>query len=169
MAIATAQARIDPSSVPGWGVDADSDNDPTYPMRDRTNGDDHGLTWPRPPLQAAGVEVLMSIEHDRRPAVFGTSSPPTGLSGAVRRRAFKFSESQWAHWLLLMLADRINMIEGAVDDFERGRPPNLVREWGLPAEWTYNRPALLRRLAIGVGAGALTVLVVSGLRGRERA
>ncbi len=25
---------VDPSKIPGWGVDADPRNDPTYPMRD---------------------------------------------------------------------------------------------------------------------------------------
>lgn len=31
----TSQA-IDPVDVNGWGVDADPQNDPTYPMRDRS-------------------------------------------------------------------------------------------------------------------------------------
>lgn len=122
---------IDPTTIPGWGVDADRDNDPTYPMRDREPGEARGLTWARPPLQRRDVEVLVSIEHKRLPAVFGTSAPPMGLSGAVRRRAFRYSESQWAHWLLLILADRINMVEGLIADLARGRPPNLLAEYGL--------------------------------------
>jgi hypothetical protein len=51
---------------------------------------DHGLTkdWQRPTQQQSDVEILQSIEHIRRPAVFGTSSPPSGLSGMLRRLAF---------------------------------------------------------------------------------
>ncbi|MBM0206084.1 hypothetical protein JNW90_26015 [Micromonospora sp. STR1s_5] len=40
----------------------------------------------------------------QRNAVFGTSTPPRWVSGMIRRQAFKFSESEWAHWLMLMTA-----------------------------------------------------------------
>src|SRR5690606_3546617 len=60
--------------IPGWGVDADPDNDPTFPMRDQSEDDAPGMNWARPGQQRAdGVEVLRSIEHERMPAVFGTS------------------------------------------------------------------------------------------------
>ena len=160
------EARIDPQSVPGWATDADPRNDPTFPIRSReAEPDDHGLTWTRPPLQARTVEVLTSIEHNRLPAVFGTTLPPKGVSGALRRVAFRFSESQWAHWLLLMLADRVNVVEGVVEDVRGGRPPNIPREFGLASEWTHNRPALLRRLALAFGVG----VVVAGVVSRSRA
>jgi hypothetical protein len=29
---------VDTSTIPGWGVDADPENDPTYPIRDRSTG-----------------------------------------------------------------------------------------------------------------------------------
>lgn len=162
--------RTDPSRVPGWGVDADPSNDPTWPMRQSPELDDHGLTWERPPQQPETVEVLRSVEHARTPAVFGTPCPPRGLSGVVRRQAFGFSESQWAHWLLLMLADRIDMVEGVGEDLARGHLPDLVQEWGLAAEWRHNRPAFLRRLAtvaaVGVVVGAGSVLLSRRRRDR---
>lgn len=43
------------------------------------------MDWNRPPLQPRSVEILRSIEHNRLPAVVGTSTPPRGLSGAVKR------------------------------------------------------------------------------------
>ena len=160
-----SQTRIDPASVPGWASDADPRNDPTFPIRRLDpDFDDHAMTWKRPPLQARTVEVLTSIEHNRLPAVFGTTLPPTGLSGALRRVAFRFSESQWAHWLLLMLADRVNVLEGVAGDLREGRPPNLAREWGLASEWKHNRPALVRRLAIAVGVGAIAAAIVARRR-----
>src|ERR1051326_5173938 len=81
-------ALVDTSTIPGWGVDADARNDPTYPMRDQRQ--DQGLTrqWDRPPVQQPDVEILQSIEHVRQPAVVGTSTPPSGLSGVLRRTAF---------------------------------------------------------------------------------
>lgn len=168
-AASRTRSRTDPSTVPGWGVDADPSNDPTWPMRERAEVDDHGLTWERPPLQPERVEILRSVEHDRTPAVFGTSCPPRGLSGVIRRRAFAFSESQWAHWLLLILADRIDMLEGVGEDLAQGRPPDLFREMGLAAEFRHNRPAFVRRLTIvavtGVAVGMGVVLLGRRRRG----
>ena len=34
------------------------------------------------------------------------------ISGAMRRLAFRWSESHWLHWLMLMGADRVNVVEG---------------------------------------------------------
>ena len=157
--IASANTPIDPASVVGWGVDADPKNDPTYPYRDRSA--DQGLTkdWQRPTQQESDVEILQSIEHIRRPAVFGTSSPPSGLSGMIRRFAFRWSESNWIHWLLLMGADRINMVEGVAQDLSHGKVPNIPGEMGARAEWRHNKKGFAIKtaavLAVGVGIYAL--------------
>ncbi|PSJ39849.1 hypothetical protein [Allosphingosinicella deserti] len=150
---------VDTSSVTGWAVDADPRNDPTYPYRERDK--DPGLTsnWQRPPVQQSNVEILQSIEHIRRPAVFGTANPPSGVSGMIRRVAFRYSESNWMHWLLLMGADRINVVEGVVEDLGRGKVPNIPGEMGVRAEWKHNKKGLATKVAvmaaIGVGAYAL--------------
>lgn len=163
---APALPRIDPAQVNGWGVDADRDNDPTYPMRQRGPDETPGLTWTRPPLQEPRVEILRSIEHNRLPAALGTSTPPSGVSGAVRRFAFRYSESQWAHWLLLMLADRINVVEGLVEDLRGGRAPNLWAEAGLGSELKYDRKGLAKAALVGVGVIAGLVLL-SRLRDQD--
>ena len=157
------QGRIDPRSVPGWGVDADPRNDPTYPMRNRQQDDSPGMNWARPPLQQPHVEVLRSIEHNRLPAAFGVSTPPRGLSGAIRRFAFRYSESQWAHWLLLMGADRINMIEGVFGDLFRGRLPNIFAEMGLGSELRYNRKHFIIRTVVVIAAIAIVIALVAAL------
>lgn len=156
--------RIDPSTVPGWGVDADPKNDPTYPMRDRSADDGLRADWPRPAAQRTDIEILQSIEHNRRPAVFGTSSPPRGLSGVIRRGAFTYSESHWLHWLMLMGADRIDMVEGILDDLVHGKVPNIPAEMGLRAEWQHNKGGLLMKLA---ATAAVTAAVVALARGRR--
>jgi hypothetical protein len=151
---------VDTSTIPGWGVDADPENDPTYPIRDRSQDDASGkMVWDRPPLQEPDVEILRSIEHNRLPAVVGTSAPPSGLSGMIRRAAFKKSESDWWHWLMLMGADRINVVEGVVQDLARAKIPNIPAEMGARAEWKHNKRGLVTKLAvmaaIGVAAAAL--------------
>jgi hypothetical protein len=146
----------DPALIIGWGVDADSRNDPTYPYRNRSK-DDHNGEWKRPAQQEPDVEILMSNEHKRLPAVFGTSSPPTGISGSMRRLAFRWSESNWAHWLLLLAADRVNMVEGLVEDLSRGYIPNIPREMGVPAEWRYNKTGFVKKIGVAtllVGSAA---------------
>src|SRR3712207_1752963 len=105
----------DPSQIKGWGVDADPKNDPTYPMKNRNNGEHAGYSWERPPQQPITIEVLHSNERPNVTSVFGTSTPPSGLSGVIRRIAFRYSESSYGHWLPLMLADRVSVVEGVLD------------------------------------------------------
>src|SRR5687768_7750845 len=71
--------------IDGWGIDADLRNDPTYPIKNRTNEEHAGNTWERPTLQEKHVEILSSNERNNLPAVFGTTLPPSGLSGVLRR------------------------------------------------------------------------------------
>jgi hypothetical protein len=141
--------KKDYSHIKGWGVDADPKNDPTYPMKNRNNGEHEGYSWERPPQQPITVEVMHSNERPNVTAVFGTSTPPSGLSGMIRRVAFKYSESSYGHWLPLMLADRVNVVEGVLDDLKRGHVPNVVEELGWKAEWKHNRRNLARRVLVG--------------------
>ncbi len=66
---------------------------------------------------------------------FGTSVPLKGLSGVIRRRAYdRYSEGQLAHWLLLVLGDRVDAIESHVASFATTRPDNPVTETGVLSE-----------------------------------
>ena len=158
------QTGKDTPQVEGWGVDADPKNDPTYPMKHRTDGEHAGYSWERPPQQPVTVEVLRSIERSDLTSAFGTSTPPAGLSGAIRRFAFGYSESSYGHWLPLMLADRVGVVEGFVEDLSHGRVPNVFAERGLRAEWEHNRTGLLRRALV---RGVLVAAAVRYFRGRE--
>lgn len=155
---------IDPSKVKGWGVDADPENDPTYPMKHRNNGEHAGYSWERPSQQSSDVEVLHSNERPNLTAAFGTSTPPAGVSGMLRRYAFKYSESSYAHWLPLMAADRVAVVEGIVSDLKHGHIPNIPGELGLKAELQHNRKEFLTRAIVGA---VITYAVVGYLR-REK-
>ncbi|GAB3326979.1 hypothetical protein GCM10027299_26850 [Larkinella ripae] len=151
----------DYSHIKGWGIDADPKNDPTYPIRNRPEGLDgldeqRGYTWERPTQQPVDVEVLRSTERPTVSAVFGTSTPPSGWSGAIRRYAFKYSESEYGHWLPLLLADRVNVMEGIIDDLKQGHVPNIFAERGWKAEWKHNPQGLTKKVLIGT---AVTVAV----------
>jgi len=147
--------------IKGWGIDADPKNDPTYPMKHRTNEEHKGYSWERPTLQPVDVEVLHSNERPNVTAVFGTSVPPSGLSGMIRRFAFNYSENSYLHWLPLLLADRVNVVEGIIEDFASGKVPNIFEEKGYVAEWKHNRTSLITKMAVlgAITAGAVMLLV----------
>lgn len=153
------------SHINGWGIDADPENEPTYPIKKYTGDDHKRINWERPPLQPATVEVLHSNERPNLSAVFGAANPPKGLSGAIRRYAFKYSESSYGHWLPLLLADRVNVVEGIVDDLKQGHVPNIFAEKGWAAEWKYNRKALLQKAAT---AAIVTFVVLVSLNKKKK-
>jgi len=134
-------------NIPGWGMDADPENDPTYPMKHANGADHQRLGYEKAPQQRQDMEVFHSIERPGITRVFGTSTPPAGLSGAVRRFAYKYSEATATHWMTLILADRINVIEGKVNDLKNGILPNPWIERGWKAEWKHNRTAFIGRAA----------------------
>lgn len=149
-----------PSQLPGWNIDNDPKNEPTYPMRTRTPDDHKGYSWERPTQQPINIEVLHSIERPNITAVFGTSVPPSGLSGAIRRFAFKYSENSYLHWLPLLLADRVNVVEGIVEDVSHGKVPNIFAEKGYAAEWKHNRTAFVAKMTTiaAVTIGSILIL-----------
>ncbi|HRO43234.1 MAG TPA: hypothetical protein PL009_10395 [Flavipsychrobacter sp.] len=153
--------------IKGWGIDADPENEPTYPMKKYTGDDHQRIHYQRPPLQQRTVEILHSNERPGVTAVFGTSTPPSGLSGAIRRYAFQYSEGSWGHWLPLILADRVNMVEGLVDDLKQGIIPNIWKERGWNAEWKYNRKGFVQKVVVAAAITTVAVMLLSGRKGRS--
>lgn len=43
--------------------------------------------------------------------VFGTGQPLRGVSGLVRRLAYSIRETKARHWMILLLADRVDVLE----------------------------------------------------------
>jgi hypothetical protein len=154
--------------IQGWGADLDHANRPAYPRERRPNRLE-GIHWHEPPQQQTqDVEVLRSNERPAMTPLFGSTVPPAGVSGRMRRFAFRFSENDLRHWLLLLAADRVQMVEGLIEDLSRGHVPNLYAEMGGPAELKHNpvgaaQKALVITVAVGVG-----YLLLSQRRNRRR-
>jgi hypothetical protein len=70
---------------------------------------------------------------------------------------------------MLMGADRVNMVEGIVQDLARARIPNIPAEMGMRSEWKHNRKGLVTKLAVtaAVGAAAFALFKWSGSRRRD--
>jgi len=152
--------------IKGWGADLDHANRPAYPMErmpPRLEGD-HSHP---PPQQAQTVEILQSIERPSITPIFGTPQPPSGMSGMLRRSAFKYSESDLRHWLILLLADRVNMVEGLGCDLMRGHVPNVFAEMGGKAEFKYNRQAAIEKAVVVSAVVGLGLLLWSQSRSRD--
>ena len=150
--------------IPGWGMDADPENEPTYPMKHYTGDDHKRINYERSVQQPQTVEILQSTERPRPTAVFGTTVPPSGLSGMIRRYAFQHSEDRYRHWLPLILADRINMFEGLIEDIKDGQFPNMIKERGLAMEWKHNRFGVIKKAA----TIALTGFIVVSMLKRKK-
>ena len=158
-------SRDELQHIQGWGADLDRKDRPGVPM-ERTpprfihqpDGD--------PQQQQEKVEVLVSSERPGITQVFGTVQPPSGLSGMIRRAAFKASENDLRHWLLLLLADRVNMVEGIADDLARGHIPNVLGEMGIKAEMKHNPAGLAKKVAIAAAVVGTAVYLMNR-RGRD--
>lgn len=153
-----------PKNIPGWGIDADPQNDPTYPMKHRNGADHERLNYTKPTQQDVDIEVFHSNERPGITRVFGTSVPPGGLSGVIRKFAFRYSESSYAHWVPLVVADRIDVFRGIFDDLRNGIIPNIFAEKGLKAEWKYNKKKVLVTATAGIMAIAAFIIIKKAKR-----
>jgi hypothetical protein len=121
--------------IPGWGSDLDLADRPSVPKLSREAGSATGAHWVRPEPQPGGESRERSIEHAHVTPVFGTAQPLSGLPGVVKRYAYRrFSEGRLAHWMLLVLGDRLDVATHRVIDALRGRPDRIVQETGIAAE-----------------------------------
>jgi len=59
-----------------------------------------------------------------------------------------------------LLADRINVVEGILDDLKHFRILNIFTERGMKADWKYNRKELVTKavIAAAVAGGVIMYL-----------
>jgi hypothetical protein len=124
--------------IPGWGVDLDPKDRPSVP-RERFDPHLNGAHWDFPENQPEKWPRERSIEHKFLTPVFGTSCPPKGMSGMMRKYAYRrFSEGRAAHWLILMAADRVDSLGSHLQSLLTLRPDNPITEIGILSEFTHH-------------------------------
>jgi hypothetical protein len=158
---------IDATLINGWGIDNNPLDEPNYPIKTYTGDDHKRKNWARPTLQTTDKEILKSTERPFLSAVFGTKQPPTALSGLLRKIAFKYSENMYRHWLPLLLADRIDVIESLVSDIFHARIPRLAKERGWGAIAKYRPMLLVRKIVVRLLIVAVVVLLIMYCRDHE--
>ena len=149
--------------IPGWGVDLDPKDRPAVP-RERFDPGATGAHWDFPERQPETWRRERSIEHKYLTPVIGTSCPPKGLSGVIRKFAYRrYSEARAAHWLLLLAADRVDAVESHLRSFATLHPDNPVTETGVLSEFSrHGFSSRFRRGRADVGHHALDPFIVAG-------
>lgn len=155
------------ADIPGWGSDMARENRPAVPM-ERRPARLPGLHWHDVEPQEIHQEVFHSVERPGITPVFGTSAPPTGISGRMRKLAFAWSENDLRHWLMLLAADRVNTVEGIVSDLASGHVPRLYAETGGRAELKHNPKAAAAKAATLVAVVGLAWWMTRSRRGAAR-
>lgn len=144
------QVPQDVRQINGWGADLDPAKRPMVPME--LPSDTTALRGEVGARQEPRHKVFVSNEHPDLTPVFGESCPPRGLSGIIRGYAYEYGEGTNRHWMMLMLADRVDVLEHLCTD-SIGR---LRRNGGSELE-AGERPAL-RKKAMAAGAVAAAAL-----------
>jgi len=124
--------------IPGWGADLDPADRPSHPKLQYAPGET-GAHWDFPERQPGAEGRERSIEHAFVTPVFGTVQPLHGVSGAIRRLAYaRFSEARLAHWLLLIVGDRVDSWGSQLSSLASGHPDNPITETGVRTEFTHD-------------------------------
>ena len=146
--------------IPGWGVDLDPADRPSYP---KEREEPTGAHWDLPEQQEETYPRERSIEHMRLTPVFGTMAPLHGLSGAIRRYSYeRFSEARAAHWLLLIAGDRVDAWGAHLRSLATLRPDNPITETGVVSELRHGLTARVGRKRADVNHQWIDPILVAG-------
>jgi hypothetical protein len=146
--------------IPGWGADLNKADRPSVP---KLKSLDTGAHWDFPERQPEKWPRERSIEHRFLTPVFGTAQPPSGLSGAIRKFAYKFSEGRAAHWLILIYADRVDAAEHHLRSLLSLRPDNPITQTGIKAEFSHKGiESRFRRKRVDLKHAWLDPILVAG-------
>jgi hypothetical protein len=156
------------ANIPGWGADLAPENRPGVPRENFAPGP-VSPHWTEPERQTPSADIFLTVERSTMTSVFGTSCPPRGLSGKLRRRAYRLGEGRLSRWLTLLAADRIDVVEGLVEDLRQGKLPHPIQEMGLRTELTshhdarHSRYHRRRLVTAAASVGALAIIAIRTL------
>ena len=96
-------------NIIGWGADAALENRPGVPEELPPQPIGYSSLG-GPAAQTVGRPTAKSFDRPVTPT-YGTTVPLRGLSGVIRRAAYQIPTYKSRRWMLLLLADRIDVIE----------------------------------------------------------
>lgn len=90
-----------------WGVDLDRSRRPGVPM-ERPPQLMKNAKFPIERQQGPSTAFMHGRTNKSMPPVFGTTHPPHGLSGVIKKWAATMPDHKPAFWLLKLLSDRVD-------------------------------------------------------------
>lgn len=143
-------------NIAGWGVDLDPAKRPGVPM-ERPPRKADGVHWDRIPQQKARVRILKRRDLENLTPVFGSARPPKGISGILRRLAYRIPDQRPTHWMTLLLADQVDVVESRAAELVRPRGflGALLAALGGAGAWFLARRMRAPRRAARTLRGAL--------------
>jgi hypothetical protein len=94
------------------GADLKMSDRPGVPMERADHGPLTPAThWREPERMRNDPSVTRRMELKQMTPMFSTAYPPKGISGMIRRRAYRVPETHARHWMSLLLADRVELWE----------------------------------------------------------
>lgn len=124
---------------------------PGVPMEAVPEEPADGAHWAVPERQPNADEHLHRPGLERPTPVVGSAQPPRGLSGRIRRQAYRIPEHYARQWALLLLADRVDVVEDRLGTALAGPLERAGLEDGA---------RLARRNPLALVAGAVVGLAV---------
>jgi hypothetical protein len=97
-----------PKRPPYADVDLDPSRRPGVP-RERRPEPFPNTRFPIERQQGESAAPMHGRPNRHFPPVFGTATPLRGLSGLVRRRAYRLPDHKARHWMMLLLGDRVEV------------------------------------------------------------
>jgi hypothetical protein len=126
MEVRMASIELEHPEIPDWGVDLPIARRPGVP-REASPRPYPGARWVQPEQQVPTVPILKRADLPGLTPTFGTGAPPRGLSGRLRRLAYKSPDHLVRHWMILLAADRVDAIEGRLDGIlQRAQPSKAL-------------------------------------------
>lgn len=124
------------------GVDQPLENRPGVPMAAST-----ALPAEPEPIarQPRDERHFRRVGLEELTPVYGTAQPPRGVSGKMRQMAYSIPEHSAMHWMTLLLADRVDVME---DYMTSGIGPGTLNALGRRVR-TNPLPALVLGAAAG--------------------
>ena len=103
--------RIEHANEPVYGSDLPGSERPGVPMETESRPLTPTVHWREPERQPPNRRVTKRRELAQLTPVFSSALPPRGISGMLRRAAYGIPETHAQHFLTLMLADRVDVLE----------------------------------------------------------
>jgi len=99
------------SSIPGWGVDSRPEDRPGVPVEFSPPHPIGNAHWIVPDAQRSNAPPAALDRARKVTPVYSSQHPPRGLSGVIRRAAYQVPPYKPQRWMMLLFADRIDVLE----------------------------------------------------------